>query len=224
MRWRSSKSGRPVSNPRSDEYGHGRIRCRLVSVVRTLFGVDFSLTAHALQIRRTSQTMSNTTSTVPRMPPIYMGDSLVLCDQRSVFTPSVRGRRLATAQSLGCVACPQFGEFENKGIVGEADQLVRELMLKRGYPVGDFEARAAYISVDHPGIVETCRTAQAIAVRDTRGEAETEELRKAVVHYRTSFEELLEVRAPDRTYCRRDLLPCMRRILRECEAATRSTA
>jgi hypothetical protein len=83
-----------------------------------------------------------------------------------------------------------------KGVVGGADQLVRELMLKRGYPVGDFETRAADISVDHPGIVETYRAAQAIAVRDTRGEADTEELRKAVVHYRTLFDELLEVRVP----------------------------
>lgn len=65
-----------------------------------------------------------------------------------------------------------------KSAVVQADQLVRELMLKRGYPMGDFERRAA----------------QAIAVRDERGEADTEELRKAVVHYRALFDELLEVR------------------------------
>jgi hypothetical protein len=81
-----------------------------------------------------------------------------------------------------------------KGAVGEADHLVRELMVKRGYPMGDFERRAADISVDHPGVVTTYRAAQAIAVRDERGEADTEELRKAVVHYRTLFDELLEVK------------------------------
>jgi len=81
-----------------------------------------------------------------------------------------------------------------KGAVGEADQLVRELMVKRGYPMGDFERLAADISVDHPGVVTTYRAAQAIAVRDERGEADTEELRKAVVHYRTLFDELLEVK------------------------------
>jgi hypothetical protein len=81
-----------------------------------------------------------------------------------------------------------------KGAVGEADHLVRELMVKRGYPMGDFERRAADISVDHPGVVTTYRAAQAIAVRDARGEADTEELRKAVVHYRTLFDELLEVK------------------------------
>jgi hypothetical protein len=81
-----------------------------------------------------------------------------------------------------------------KNAVVQADQLVRELMLKRGYPVGDFERRAADISVDHPAVVEHYRAAQAIAVRDGRGEADTEELRKAVVHYRALFDELLEVR------------------------------
>jgi hypothetical protein len=80
------------------------------------------------------------------------------------------------------------------GVVVQADQLVRELMLKRGYPMGDFERRAADISVDHPGVVENYRAAQAIAVRDGRGEADTEELRRAVVHYRVLFDEMLEVR------------------------------
>src|SRR5512141_1480304 len=81
-----------------------------------------------------------------------------------------------------------------KSAVAQADQLVRELMLKRGYPMGDFESRAADISVDHPEVVAYYRAAQAIAVRDERGEADTEELRKAVVHYRALFDELLEVR------------------------------
>ena len=81
-----------------------------------------------------------------------------------------------------------------KGVVVQADQLVRELMLKRGYPMGDFERRAADISVDHPAVVDNYRAAQAIAARDERGEANTEELRKAVVHYRALFNELLEVR------------------------------
>lgn len=81
-----------------------------------------------------------------------------------------------------------------KGVVMQADQLVRELMLKRGYPMGDFERRAADISVDYPTVVENYRAAQAIAIRDHRGEANTEDLRQAVVHYRALFDELLEVR------------------------------
>jgi|ERR1035438_3097118 hypothetical protein len=76
-----------------------------------------------------------------------------------------------------------------KGVVVQADQLVRELLLKRGYPMGDFEHRAADISVDHPAVVSNYRAAQAIAAR---GEADTEDLRKAVVHYRALFDELLE--------------------------------
>jgi hypothetical protein len=83
-----------------------------------------------------------------------------------------------------------------KEVVLQADQLVRELMLKRGYPMADFERRAADISVDHPAVVENYRAAQAIAVRDQRAETNTEEFRKAVVHYRALFNELLEVRVP----------------------------
>lgn len=83
-----------------------------------------------------------------------------------------------------------------KGVVVEAEQLVRELMEKRGYPMGDFERRAGDISVDHPDVVANYRSAQAIALRDQRGSADTEELRKAVVHYRALFDELLEVREP----------------------------
>jgi hypothetical protein len=83
-----------------------------------------------------------------------------------------------------------------KGVVVQAEQLVRELMEKRGYPMGDFERRAGDISVDHPDVVANYRSAQAIALRDQKGTADTEELRKAVVHYRALFDELLEVREP----------------------------
>jgi hypothetical protein len=85
-----------------------------------------------------------------------------------------------------------------RGALLEADQLVRELMLKRGYPMGDFDRRAADISVDHPAVVDHYRTAQEIAARDRRGEADTEDLRKAVVHYRALFDDLLEVGEPGR--------------------------
>jgi predicted nucleic acid-binding protein len=82
-----------------------------------------------------------------------------------------------------------------RSTVTEADVLIRELMTARGYPVSDFESRAADISVDHPGVVEAYRAAQAIAIRNARGEADTEELRKAIVHYRTLFSDLLEIHA-----------------------------
>ncbi len=81
------------------------------------------------------------------------------------------------------------------GAVAQADKLVQEVMTTRGYPMEDFEPRASDISVDHPAVVETYRAAQVTAGRDARGEADTEELRKAFVHYRTLFSELLEIQA-----------------------------
>ena len=78
-----------------------------------------------------------------------------------------------------------------KGVLIEADRLVRELLAKRGYPVADFELRAADISVDHPIVVNNYRAAQRIVSLDQRGEASTEDLRKAVVHFRALFDELL---------------------------------
>ena len=77
------------------------------------------------------------------------------------------------------------------GAVAEADQLLGDVMSTRGYPVSDFEQRAADISVDHPLVMENYRTAHEIAVRQTRGQANTEDLRQAMIHYRTLFEELV---------------------------------
>ena len=77
------------------------------------------------------------------------------------------------------------------GAVTEADQLLRDVMSTRGYPVSDFEQRAADISVDHPLVMENYRTAHAIAVRQTQGQANTEDLRQAMIHYRTLFDELV---------------------------------
>jgi hypothetical protein len=82
-----------------------------------------------------------------------------------------------------------------KGVLVEADRLVRDLMLRRGYPMGDFERRAADISVDHPALVEHYRQAHEIAERARTGAASTEDLRQAVIHYRALFDELLEVEA-----------------------------
>lgn len=77
------------------------------------------------------------------------------------------------------------------GAVTEADQLLRDVMSTRGYPVSEFEQRAADISVDHPLVLENYRSAHEIAVRQTQGQASTEELRQAMIHYRTLFDELV---------------------------------
>ena len=78
-----------------------------------------------------------------------------------------------------------------RGALKEADRLVADLMQVRGYPVADFEQRAADISVDHPHVVDKYRAAHDIAIRDSRGEANTEDLRTAMVQYRALFQDLL---------------------------------
>jgi hypothetical protein len=85
-----------------------------------------------------------------------------------------------------------------KGAVVDADRLVDEVMRSRGYPVADFEQRAADISVDHPRVVANYRAARLIAGRNVRGETNTEELRQAFVHYRELFSDLLEIREEER--------------------------
>jgi len=77
--------------------------------------------------------------------------------------------------------------------IREADALIVLVMRDRGYPVDDFEQRAADISVDHPTVVENYRAAHAVSTANERGEATTEDLRRAMVHYRGLFNELLEV-------------------------------
>jgi len=85
------------------------------------------------------------------------------------------------------------------GATKEADRLVAEVMQTRGYPVGDFDQRASDISVDHPHVVENYRAAHGIALRNERGETETEDLRQAMVHCRALFDDLLEVEETRRT-------------------------
>jgi FtsZ-interacting cell division protein ZipA len=81
------------------------------------------------------------------------------------------------------------------GAVSEADDLVNRVMRDRGYPVDDFEQRAADISVEHPELVERYRTANGIARASEQGTASTEDLRHSVRHYRALFVELLDADA-----------------------------
>ena len=77
-----------------------------------------------------------------------------------------------------------------------ADALLAEVMTARGYPVSDFDQRAEDISVDHPQVVQHYRAGHDIAVKHSRGEASTDELRQALIHYRSLFEELVTSREP----------------------------
>jgi FtsZ-interacting cell division protein ZipA len=82
---------------------------------------------------------------------------------------------------------------EPAAAISEADRLIGDVMQAQGYPVADFEQRAADVSVDHPGVVEHYRAAHAIAITEAEPDASTttEDLRQAMVHYRALFEDLL---------------------------------
>jgi len=76
--------------------------------------------------------------------------------------------------------------------VSQADELITEAMRARGYPMADFEQRAADLSVDYPVVVQDYRAAHDLALRDARGPVATEDLRRAMQLYRTLFEHVLE--------------------------------
>jgi hypothetical protein len=81
--------------------------------------------------------------------------------------------------------------------VEAANGLIKSVMTARGFPVADFEQRAEDISVEYPNFVVHYRSAHEIAVRNQEGGATTEELRQSMVHYRTLFEQLLEIEESD---------------------------
>jgi len=102
------------------------------------------------------------------------------------LTPSDRARFLTSWEQVQ----KHFVDMP-AGAVAEADQLLGDVMATRGYPVGDFEQRAADISVDHPQVTQNYRAAHAIALSHLNGQASTEDLRRAMIHYRALFDELV---------------------------------
>jgi len=74
----------------------------------------------------------------------------------------------------------------------EADELVTQLLQARGYPASDFEQSAENISVHFPRLTDDYRFAHTVAMRSARGEASTEELRTAMIQYRTLFDEVVK--------------------------------
>lgn len=89
--------------------------------------------------------------------------------------------------------------------VRSAHDLVQEVMRARGYPVEDFEQRVADLSVEHAGVVQHYRAAHSLHQQNQQGQANTEELRMAMVHYRALFADLLG--APDREPGSRRMAP-----------------
>ncbi len=102
------------------------------------------------------------------------------------LTPSERNRFITEWE----IVQSRFVD-QPRAAVTEADELVNSLLKTRGYPVALFEQRAADISVDHSRLVGPYRSAYGVSLRAARNEATTEELRTAIIHYRTIFDELL---------------------------------
>ena len=84
---------------------------------------------------------------------------------------------------------------EPRRAVGSADALLQQVMAERGYPVEDFEQRAADLATDHPEVVQNYRAGHRLALESHDDGSSTEDLRQAMKHYRALFEELVE-RAP----------------------------
>ncbi|WP_433649301.1 hypothetical protein ACQP2C_21250 [Micromonospora zamorensis] len=102
------------------------------------------------------------------------------------LSPESRARYSAAWEELQVRFIDSPGET-----VGDADELVTRLIEEQGYPTGDFSDQIAHLSVEHARTLSNYRDAHDIHLRNTRGEASTEELRQAVVHYRSLFADLL---------------------------------
>jgi FtsZ-interacting cell division protein ZipA len=107
---------------------------------------------------------------------------------------AARDRYLQSWQSVQA----QFVD-DPRGAVASADSLIQSVMAERGYPVDDFEQRAADVSVDHPQVVENYRHGHRLAQASASGNDSTEDLRQAMQHYRALFDELVEPAAEQPT-------------------------
>ncbi len=102
------------------------------------------------------------------------------------LTPADRARFEATWTQLQT----QFVD-DPASTVMSANELIKEVMRARGYPIDDFDQRVADLSVDHATVVQHYRAARALSESSRRGQAQTEDLRQAVVHFRALFADLL---------------------------------
>ena len=117
-------------------------------------------------------------------------------DERQKHVETLDIRSLSVSERDGYLADwaavqSKFVDEPGQAIV-DADRLIIEVMQKRAYPLSDFDQRAADISVTYPALVTNYRAARAIALKNEQHQANTEELRQAMIYYRSLFEELLE--------------------------------
>jgi hypothetical protein len=128
----------------------------------------------------------------------HAAEARLLVRQRRVETfplkalaPADRNRYAANWTAIQA----EFVDNPKRAVV-HADELLTDVMRGRGYPLSEFEQRSADLSVHHPNAVEHYHAAHEISLRHARGDAGTEDLRQAMIHYRGLFDELIGATAP----------------------------
>jgi hypothetical protein len=152
-------------------------RRRQTELLQSRFGPEYDRTVREVGTGRAEQTLLQRERRVEKF---HLRE--LTADERDRFT----------AEWL--VIQSRFVDTPHQAVT-HADRLIDRLMLARGYPVANFAQRSADMSVDHPHVVDNYRAARQIALRHRRGEATTEDLRKAVLYYRSLFDDLLHPEA-----------------------------
>ena len=172
----------------------------IVGILVALIVVGVAAWYVVVQRRRTQDLQA-------RYGPEYSRTVSQVGDQRRAEHELVKRQERVDALEIRPLSAEQRGQFtqqwrsvqamfvdDPRGAVTRADGLVEDVMKARGYPVADFDQRAADLSVHHSRVVQNYRAARDIAIRHRRGMATTEDLRQAMVYYRELFQDLLEDR------------------------------
>jgi hypothetical protein len=185
--------------------GNGRVPVNLTNTEIILLVLVLALAAVALWLWLRSR---RTAALKDRFGPEYERTVHEVGDERKAATLLEKREKRVSSYTIKPLPAEMRAHFvetwrqvqaqfvdDPKYAVTRADDLLGEVMRARGYPVSDFDHRAEDLSVDHPDVVQNYRTAHDIAVRHSRGEASTEDLRTAMIHYRALFDDL--VNEPD---------------------------
>lgn len=150
------------------------MRRRQSEALRDRFGPEYDRTVHVVGDERKAETL------------LAEREKRVSAYTIKPLAPEMRDHFVETWRQVQA----QFVDDPNYAVT-RADDLLGEVMRARGYPMSDFDHRAEDLSVDHPEVVQNYRRAHDIALRHSRGEASTEDLRTAMIHYRTLFDDLV---------------------------------
>ena len=146
--------------------------------LRDQFGTEYDLTVDTLGSKKKAQTE---------------------LDERKEYVKTLNIRPLSITERERYLADwvsvqSKFVDEPGQAII-DADGLIMEVMQIRDYPISDFEQRAADVSVSYPTLVGNYRAARAIAIKNEKRQADTEELRQAMIYYHSLFEELVGTEA-----------------------------